>query len=106
MKTTFLLLGLYLLSAAAAHGQSVYSSGSVNGQPQIFQFQSHTLRAAQKPMGESENLLGDSGYSYGQGERPLWEFSSPVQVVPLGDTARMLKRERVIQKKADIVWQN
>jgi hypothetical protein len=106
MKTTFLLLGLYLLAAASAHGQSVYGGTGVNTQPQIFQFQAHTLRAAQTPMGQSENLLGDSGYSYGQGERPLWEFASPSKVVPLGDSARMLKREHTIPKKADIVWQN
>jgi hypothetical protein len=107
MKTTFLLLGLYLLSAAAAHGQSMYGGGAtLSNQPQMFEFQSHTLRAAQKPMEQSENLLGDSGFVYGQGERPLWEFSSPTKVVPLGDTARMLKKEHTIQKKADIVWQN
>jgi hypothetical protein len=106
MKTTFLLLGLYLLSAAAAHGQSVYGGTVANSQPQVFEFQAHTLRAAQKPMGASENLLGDSGYTYGEGERPLWEFSFPSKVVPLGDSARMLKREHAIQKKADIVWQN
>jgi hypothetical protein len=106
MKTTFLLLGLYLLSAAAAHGQSLYGGATLNSQPQVVQFPGHPLRAAQKPMGESENLLGDSGYSHGQGERPLWEFSSPSQVVPLGDSARILKREHAIQKKADIVWQN
>jgi hypothetical protein len=107
MKTTFLLLGLYLLSTAAADGQSVYGGGAtLSSQPQIFEIPSHTLRAAQKPMGHSENLLGDSGFVYAQGERPLWEFSFPTRVVPLGDTARMLKKEHATEKKADIVWQN
>jgi hypothetical protein len=106
MKTTFLLLGLCLLSAAAAYGQSAYGGSALSSQPQVLQFPTHTLRAAQKPMGQSENLLGDSGYTYGEGERPLWEFSSPSKVVPLGDSARMLKKDHAIQKKADIVWQN
>ena len=106
MKSTLLVLGLCFLSATLAHAQSGYGGASLNGQPQVYEFQTHSERATQKAMGQSENLLGESGYSYGQGERPLWEFASASKPVPLGDTARTLKKEHATQKKADIVWQN
>ena len=40
------------------------------------------------------------------GVRPLWEVATPAYVVPLGDSARMLKKEHMSAKKAEIVWNN
>jgi hypothetical protein len=38
--------------------------------------------------------------------RPLWELA-PVKVeTPLGDSARMLKKQHANARKADIVWEN
>jgi len=40
------------------------------------------------------------------GVRPLWEVATPAYVVPLGDSARMLKKEHLDAKKAVVVWTN
>jgi hypothetical protein len=106
MKSTLLALGLCFLSATMAHGQNGYGGTALNNQAQVYEFQAHTERATQKAMGQSENLLGEAGYTYGRGERPLWEFASASQPVPLGDTARTLKKEHATQRKAEIIWQN
>ena len=40
------------------------------------------------------------------GVRPLWEVAKPSEPVPLGDAARLLRKEHAAAKKADIVWNN
>ena len=57
------------------------------------------------PLAKTENLQEQSTYLYAQGERPLWEVHVPVPVeMPLGDVARMLKKEHAAAKKSDKVW--
>jgi hypothetical protein len=42
-----------------------------------------------------------------QGERPLSDVaSSKAAPVPLGDIARMLRKEQLTAKKATTVWEN
>jgi hypothetical protein len=58
-------------------------------------------------MGRQRSLLGSSGYSSAKGERPLWEFAPPPRpVVPLADTARALRKQHELAKKAVFVREN
>jgi len=104
MKTTLFVLCFFC--ATAAFGQAVGSAALLSAEPVVAQFCSHPARASQQPMGMEQNLLGQSGFTYAHGERPLWEVASPSQVTPLGDSARVLKRAHETAKKADIVWNN
>jgi len=60
----------------------------------------------QQGMGTSENLLESSTYSAEKGERPLREVAKIKEPAPLGDTARMLRKEHETAKKTDKVWVN
>jgi hypothetical protein len=100
MKTG--LLALCFLCGTAAFGQSAGGT-ALSNDVQVLEFPSHAVRAAAQPMAQEQNLLGQTGYFYAQGERPLWEVQPLSQSVPLGDIARMLKKEHATAKKADIV---
>jgi len=52
-----------------------------------------------------QNLLGNAGYYYAQGERPLWEFGPVSQPIPLGDIARAFRKEHAAAKKAQRVFE-
>jgi hypothetical protein len=99
------LLGLCFLCATAALGQSV--GGSVGAAPvaSSVQMASHAEHASQQPLAQEQSLLEHSNYFYAQGERPLWEVQplSKSRPVPLGDIARMLRKDHEMAKKADIV---
>jgi hypothetical protein len=93
------LFVLFIFCTAAAFGQSVASS-----QPQIIQPPSHPLHAEMHAMAAEQSLVGGGAYTYAQGERPLWEFGSPLpQPTPLGDVARAVRKEKLAAKKAEIV---
>jgi hypothetical protein len=104
MKTT--LFFLCLLCATAAFGQSAAGTSTLSSEPVIVEFTSHAAHASQKDMGAEQNLLGQSTNAHARGERPLWEFPTPSQVTPLGDSARNLKKAHEAAKKADLVWNN
>jgi hypothetical protein len=100
MKTT--LFVLCLLCATAALGQSV--GGSVlSNEVQVLRLPDHSQHAAQQPMAQEQNLRENFSYTYAQGERPLWELAPVSHEVPLGDVARMLRKEHFAAKKADFV---
>lgn len=103
MKASLFLL--FFLCATAAFGQSV---SFLNAEPQPLVLPSHAQHASRQPMGLEQNLLGDgaNGYTYAQGERPLWDVVPASNAVPLGDVARAFKKEHATAKKADIVWTN
>jgi hypothetical protein len=103
MKTTIFVLCFFCATAAFAQNANY---GAVSAEPVVIQFTSHTGHASPQPMGTEQNLLGQSGFTYAHGERPLWEVASPSQVTPLGDSARVLKKAHETAKKADIVWNN
>jgi hypothetical protein len=103
MKTT--LFGLCLLCSTAALGQAV-GGGAISSQPTITEFNSHTARATQQPLGTEQDLWGSSPYGYGQGERPLWEVAPPLTSPSLGDVARTFRKEHETLKKAEVVWTN
>jgi hypothetical protein len=101
MKTT--LFGLCFLCATAAFGQSAVGGGTLSNEVQVFQMASHPQRATQMPMAQEQNLFDRSGYSFVEGERPLWEVQPLAPKVPLGDIARALRKEHETAKKADFV---
>ena len=102
MKTT--LLVLFVLCAAAAFGQS---GPVLSNEPAITQFTQHNQHAEIHAMAIENSLVGGASdtYSYGQGERPLWEFG-PVSIpTPLGDVARAYRKEKMAAKKAEFVFE-
>jgi hypothetical protein len=104
MKTTLFVLCFFC--ATAAFAQTVSTGALLSAEPVMVQFTSHAGHASPQPMGMEQNLLGRSGSTSAHGERPLWEFGTTSQPVPLGDSARMLKKAHETAKKADIVWHN
>jgi hypothetical protein len=103
MKTAIFVLCFF--GATVALGQSVGSSYGVAPVSSSVQMPSHGERASQTPMAQEQNLLEHSNYDYAQGERPLWEVQSLSKslTVPLGDIARMFRKDHELVKKADIV---
>jgi len=98
MKTACLLLCLLWTLAALGQTAAVLSS-----QPQPLEIPSHPEHASQQPMAEEQFILTNSGFTVGHGERPLWEMSHPTQTMPLGDVARLLRKEHATAKKAVMV---
>jgi hypothetical protein len=99
MKITLFLL--FILCTAAAFGQA--GVFALSSQPQVVQSASHPLHAELHEMATESPLVGGGGYSYAQGERPLWEFGPVSQPTPLGDVARAYRKEKLAAKKAEIV---
>ncbi|HUJ95958.1 MAG TPA: hypothetical protein VLW84_11880 [Terriglobales bacterium] len=102
MKIT-LLISLCLLFATAAFGQV---GSAISSQPQILELPSHPQHASQQLPAREQSLFERSSVTWAQGERPLWEVAPAIKVVPLGDIARMLKKEHATAKKAQIIWEN
>ena len=96
MKTTILLV--CLLCTVAAFGQS-YSIGVAPTQS-TYNPPEHATRAVYQPMSSEQNLLGVSASISAHGEMPLWEAPFDSHEVPLGDVARVLKKEHATAKKA------
>jgi len=105
MKTA--LLAFCFLCTTAALGQSV--AGSLNGpvMNSAVQMTGHSQHASVQPMAREQSLLeGSSGVYTAHGERPLWEVAPPEPpALPLGDIARMLKKEHETAKKAQFVYE-
>jgi hypothetical protein len=104
MKTT--LFVLCVLCATGALGQATAGVAVLNNQPQVSAFVSHSEHAFRPPMTQEQNLLGGSGYVHARGERPLWGFAPVSQDMPLGDAARILRKEHTTAKKSAVVWTN
>lgn len=101
MKTT--LFAFCFLCATAAFGQS---ASVLSNEVQVIELPSHPRSATQQAPAIEHSLLERASYTWAQGERPLWEVAPPSHITPLGDIARMLKKEHDTAKKADIVWIN
>lgn len=101
MKT--LCFTLCLLLTTAAFGQVGYAS--VDNQPQVREIPSHPLHAAPQPMAPELSLLTRSAYVSVQGEKPLWEVARIADTMPLGDVARLLRKQHATAKKAIIVFE-
>lgn len=57
-------------------------------------------------MAQEQSILVRSDYIHAQGTRPLWDFGTVSYPMPLGDAARILRKEHATAKKADIIWEN
>lgn len=95
LKAT-VFIGLSLLCATAAFAQT---ATVLNNTAQPVSIEDHPAHASEHSMLPDSNLRGSSAYSFGQGERPLWEFGSVKHEVPLGDVARAYKKGHDINKK-------
>jgi len=104
MKT--MLFALCFLWATAAFGQSVLAGTALSNEPTVLQISGHPEHASRQPMGAEQNLLIPSPFVAGHGQRPLWEVAPVRYEIPLGDSARMLKKEHATVQKAQIVWEN
>jgi hypothetical protein len=82
--------------------------GSISGRAQPLSFDSNPQHASWQPLADSQSLFSGSGttYTYAQGERPLWEVAEKKVEVPLGDSARALRKEHEIVKKSAKVFTN
>ena len=98
MKT--LLFLSVLLLASAAFGQAAAGTVVRDNQPVRINVPSHPLTATQQAMGTEVTLLGNSRYLAIEGTRPLWEVEHPAETMPLGDAARLLRKEHATAKKA------
>lgn len=105
MKTTFLFL-FCLVGAVTALGQAVAGGQVLSSNPQIPYFPSNPAHASQQALAQEQNLLPRSSFVWGKGERPLWEVASPAEVMPLGDVARILRKQHAEAKKSVRVWNN
>jgi len=99
------VLAICILGSSAAFAQAA-SRSSVSAQTQQYVFETHPEHASRQALRSSEELNGNEVMIYAQGERPLWEVATPVHEVPLGDSARALRREHATVKKAARYWQN
>jgi hypothetical protein len=98
---------LCFLCATAAFGQSSVGGSALSNEPQMVQFHSHAARASQQELATPQDLLEKTSFVVIKGERPLWEMAPPAPISkPLGDTARMLRKEHEISKKATVLWEN
>ena len=105
MKTAF--LALLLLSATAALAQAANGGSVLSSEPVIFQSPNHPKMAGEQGLAIGTSLLEKSGFSYGHGERPLWEINlGPRPVLSLGEAARIQRKEHEAAPKAQIVWTN
>lgn len=64
----------------------------------------HAQHASAAPLATQQNLLGSSASSSAKGERPLWEVAPPpASTIPLADTARTLRKQHELAKKATFI---
>ncbi len=106
MKIALCVLGL-ICFAGSAFGQASAGGGAgISAEPVVYEFTSHAGHAAQQGFGVPQDIMEHSINAQAHGVRPLWEFAVPADVVPLGDSARLLKQEHTTAKKAEVVWNN
>jgi hypothetical protein len=98
MKTTF--CGLCLLFATVARGQAPSGNSVPTTSTRSHQVQSDQVQSS------SRAKHANSGGASARGERPHREAMPPQAEVPLGDTARTLKRKHATAKKARAVFEN
>jgi hypothetical protein len=98
MKTTIVALCfLCFLCATSAFGQS---AAVLTNAPQPIQMQDHPQHASEHALAQESTLFGASSYTYAQGEVPLAELGSIAYQTPLGDVARVYRKEHSTAAKA------
>lgn len=102
MKKLFFLVVL-LLSTSAAFGQ--YVANHIDSQVQVYNIPDHPAHASYAHISDGSSIVGGGAVSFGQGERPFSDFPQAAPV-PLGDSARELKKQHARLKKARVIWEN
>ena len=105
MKKSLIVVCL-ALCAGAAFAQSTAGNSAMNSEAQPLVMPGHPAQAFEKPMLSGTSLLTGSGTVSAKGERPLWEVAPNNVPVPLGDSARTLKKQHDEVKKAQVIWVN
>ncbi|MGA7906750.1 MAG: hypothetical protein WCA16_05015 [Candidatus Sulfotelmatobacter sp.] len=103
MKTTLFAV-FFLFCIASAVGQT--SAPVLPNTPAMMIMSEHPLHASQHDMASEQSLFGSNPYTYAQGEQPLWQFATEKHVTPLGDVARLLRKEHEAARKAEVIWEN
>ena len=99
MKTTLLFLFCVLCTVGAFAQSAVTPSAMVD----TYQSPDHAQQATPHAMAQERSLLGaSSSFSIAHGERPLWEVAPVVHEMPLGDVARLQRKEHATAKKANV----
>lgn len=99
-KTLFVLC---LLSTTAAFAQ--YAGSRTSTEPSPFASPNHPAQASYAPMSQERNVLASGSYTSAQGERPFSDFPQP-EPIPLGTSARELKKQHAEVKKSRVVYVN
>jgi len=100
-----ILFVLWLLSTTAAFAQYYTSGATISSEPMIYQSPSHPAHAAYAPMLQEQSVLAATNYSIAQGDRPASDFPQ-ADAVPLGTSARELRKLHAQLKKSRVVWVN
>jgi hypothetical protein len=103
LRLTLLITTMFVLcvlSTTPSFAQSVTGSYVLESQPQIIHVPSHAEHASPQPMAQEQNLYVQTTSAVAHGERPLWEFEHPAETMPLGDVARLLRKQHETAKKA------
>src|SRR5216683_941760 len=87
-KITFCVLGILCFGGMAFGQAGSATSSGISAEPIVYEFQSHSARAAQQGMGQAQDIMEQSVNVKAHGVRPLWEVAKPAYVAPLGDSAR------------------
>jgi len=104
MKNLVFLFVVCALCSVGAVGQ--VGGGTMNSQAHPLVMSGNPQHASQAAMSAEQSLIGRSTSISAHGERPLWEVMPEAPVVPLGDSARALKKEHAAAKKAVMIWSN
>ncbi|HET7205844.1 MAG TPA: hypothetical protein VFI95_04610 [Terriglobales bacterium] len=98
MKVMFTLAVLLFATAAFTQTAPV-----LYGDAHPVQVPSHPEHASVHDLAAPAYILGGAGVEFARGVRPLWEVAGERDAMPLGDVARMLRKEREAKKKAEKV---
>jgi 3-polyprenyl-4-hydroxybenzoate decarboxylase len=106
MKKNMIVVCLVLCAGAAFAQSTAGASSALSSEAQMLVMPSHPSTASEKAIGTGRSLLTGSGSVSAKGERPLWEVAPNNVPVPLGDSARALKKQHAEAKKAQVTWVN
>lgn len=101
MKT--MLCVFFFMGTTAAFGQV---GSALSSEPVVLTLPSHPHHAAYTELSVEQSLSEKSTFTFGTGERPLWEVAPVHYEVPLGDIARALREEHLKARKAEFVREN
>ena len=96
----------FVLCAGACLAQSAGVGSTLSNEPQMLVMPSHQATASERALSTGKNLFTGSGSVSAKGERPLWEVAPNNVPVPLGESARALKKQHGEAKKAQVTWVN